>query len=61
MNPVDESPRSKEELIHEISDMLERFDRAYLQNLVNRLNRDALAQVWARINRYNRELSLVTD
>lgn len=61
MNSFDDSPRGKDELIHEITDMLERFDRSYLQDLVSRLNRDALAQVWARINRYNSELSLVAE
>ncbi len=61
MTPFCEEHRCKDELVHEITDMLNRFDRAYLQRLVDRLNRDALAQVWARINRYNNELQLTSD
>jgi len=61
MNSFDESPAGKEELILEISEMLERFDRPYLQKLVSQLNRDSLAQVWNRINRYQQELALVND
>lgn len=59
MRSADDFPPSREELIQEIEALLRHFDRPYLQALVNRMNRDRLAEVWTRINRYNSELRLV--
>ena len=58
MDRCDDHPPGNEELILQITEMLERLDRAELQRLVDHLQRRALAQVWARINRYNAELEL---
>ena len=61
MDPSAEYPPDKRELLHQIMDRLERLDRPYLQKLVDHLDRDALAQVWVRINRYDAELQLVDE